>query len=100
MVAVILFRPPRNSYYLPAVIEVPIVPKRPVNAAVIEGIAASKHTAIAEAMRPYSIAVAPDSSFKNLFILKLSKKIYLQHLSEGLADAWLPVDKNKLAPSN
>jgi hypothetical protein len=56
-------------HYLPAVIEAPIVLKRPVSAPVIEGIAASKQTAIAEAIRPYSIAVAPDSSFKNLFIL-------------------------------
>jgi hypothetical protein len=32
-------------------------------ALLMKGIAAIKQTAIAEAMRPYSIAVAPDSSF-------------------------------------
>jgi hypothetical protein len=54
--------------YLPLVIEVPIVLKRPDRASVIDGMAASRHTAIAEAISPYSIAVAPDSSFKNFFM--------------------------------
>jgi hypothetical protein len=43
----------------------------PVIAVVIEGIAVTRAKAIAAAIRPYSIAVAPDSSLRNLF-MKLS----------------------------
>ncbi len=38
-------------------------------AAVMYGIAVSKQTAIAAAIRPYSIAVAPDSSLMNFFMI-------------------------------
>jgi hypothetical protein len=40
-------------------------------AEVIEGIAVTRARPIAAAIRPYSIAVAPDSSLKNFFIIIL-----------------------------
>ena len=52
--------------YLPSA--VPIVANFVIRLVVIDGIAASKATDIAAAIRPYSIAVAPDSSLRNLFI--------------------------------
>lgn len=79
-----------NLNYLPAVIDAPIVVKRPERASVMNGIAASKQIAIAEAMRPYSIAVAPDWSFKNFFIL----------LSKMTFDIYAVVSSARLAVSN
>ena len=80
-----------NRYYLPVVMLPAIVVKRPCNAVEIVGIAAIKQRAIAEAMRPYSIAVAPDSSLRNLFIFTL-QMLLTAPIRLGLAVAWLPVD--------
>jgi hypothetical protein len=41
-------------------------------AEVIEGIAVTRARPMAAAMRPYSIAVAPDSSLKNFFMINSS----------------------------
>jgi hypothetical protein len=45
-----------------------IVPKRVERALVKRGMAATRHTVIAVAMRAYSIAVAPDWSLRKFFI--------------------------------
>jgi hypothetical protein len=60
----------RKCYYL---IAVAMLLKRHTKADVMYGIAVIKQMAIAAAIKPYSIAVAPDSSLRNLFIIKLSK---------------------------
>jgi hypothetical protein len=41
---------------------------------VINGMAAIRHTPMAAAIKPYSIAVAPDSSARNFFIVSLQIK--------------------------
>ena len=51
--------------------EVPSEENFVVMARVIEGIAVIRARPMAAAIRPYSMAVAPDSSFRNLFIWKL-----------------------------
>jgi hypothetical protein len=63
----------------------------PVKAVVIDGKAATRQTAMNEAMRPYSIAVAPDSSLRNLFIFTLQMLLTAPILWAS-PYAWLPVD--------
>ena len=46
----------------------PIVANLVVRPVLMLGIAAIKHTDIAAAIKPYSMAVAPESSLKNVFI--------------------------------
>jgi hypothetical protein len=55
-----------NSNYFKAA---PMLLNFVTKAAVMYGIAVSKQTAIAAAIRPYSIAVAPDSSLMNFFMI-------------------------------
>ena len=60
-----------TNYGVGDVILEPIVVNWVLSGPVISGIAAIRHTPMAAAIRPYSIAVAPDSSAKNFFILNL-----------------------------
>jgi hypothetical protein len=55
-----------NSNYFKAA---PMLVNFVTKALVMYGIAVSKQTAIAAAIRPYSIAVAPDSSLMNFFMI-------------------------------
>jgi hypothetical protein len=54
------------SAYLQLVIRVPITANLPVKAVVIDGMAVAKAKAIAAAIDPYSIAVAPDCACKKI----------------------------------
>ena len=67
---------------------VPIVANFVVKFVVIDGIAANKATDIAAAIKPYSIAVAPDSSLRNLFILTL-QLLLTAHIPPDFAHARL-----------
>ncbi len=62
---------------MPLVMLLPMLVNCVLNAAVIDGTAATRHTAKNAAMSPYSIAVTPDSFFTkreiNLLILNSSK---------------------------
>lgn len=49
-----------------------------VSLPLMAGITATRARPVAAAIRPYSIAVAPDSSLKNFFII--NSNFYLQHL--------------------
>jgi hypothetical protein len=61
----------RKNYVAGVVILEPIEVNWVLRGPVIKGMAAIKHTPMAAAIKPYSIAVAPDSSAKNFFILNL-----------------------------
>jgi hypothetical protein len=54
--------------YIGYLIAVAMLLKRHFRALVIKGIAVNRQIAIAAAIKPYSIAVAPDSSFTKLFM--------------------------------
>jgi hypothetical protein len=60
--------------YLPLEIRVPITANLPVKAVVIDGMAFAKAKAIAAAIDPYSIAVAPDCACKKNCITLLITK--------------------------
>jgi hypothetical protein len=59
-------------YYVPDETWPPMDENFVTMAEVIEGIAVTRARPIAAAMRPYSIAVAPDSSLKNFFMINSS----------------------------
>ncbi len=68
----------RKYYVAGVVILEPIEVNWVFSGPVINGMAAIRQTPMAAAIKPYSIAVAPDSSAKNFFIWKL--RYYVQHL--------------------
>lgn len=94
-------------YYMPSKPDESL-PNTPETAVAKIGITITSIRPIAAAMRPYSIAVAPDSSFMkltNFFIITLSK-ITLQHLAplqrcfmRRLCEPWDDHKRHLLMPS-